>query len=182
MPRAEPRGTPNGPMRNVEWRKVASLVPYARNPRLHSEEQINQIAASLREFGQTLPVVCDENGEIIAGHGRVMAAKKLGWKTISVAVAIGWSEEQKKTYRIADNQLALNATWDEALLKLELKQIKLSGFDIQLSGFDEPRLVSFLAEPSAPEQFPEVGEDISTEHSCPKCGYRWSGRADASPQ
>jgi DNA modification methylase len=116
-------------------RKVADLIPYARNARTHSDEQVAQIAASIREWGWTTPVLIDEDGGIIAGHGRVMAAKKLGIKDVPVLVASGWSEAQKRAYVLADNKLALNAGWDNELLKVELGEIKSLDFDVTLTGF-----------------------------------------------
>ena len=104
------------PADKVERRAVADLVPYARNARTHSDEQVAQIAASIREWGWTVPILIDEGGGIIAGHGRVMAARKLGLDEVPVMVAAGWSEAQKRAYVLADNKLALNAGWDLEML------------------------------------------------------------------
>jgi ParB-like chromosome segregation protein Spo0J len=101
--------------------RFAALIPYARNARTHSPEQVDQIAASIREWGWTVPVLIDEQGGIIAGHGRVLAAQKLAIAEIPVMVAAGWSEAQKRAYVLADNKLALNAGWDNDLLKIELE-------------------------------------------------------------
>jgi len=120
-------------------------VPYARNARTHSPQQIAQIAASMAKFKQTQHVIVDEDGGVIAGHGRILAAQQLGWSRIKVAIASGWSETDKQAYRIIDNQLGLNSTWDDALLKLELTDLQVSGFDLQLLGFDDLKLVQFLA-------------------------------------
>ena len=103
---------------------MSGLIPYARNARTHSEEQVAQIAASIREWGWTMPVLVDERDEIIAGHGRVLAAQRLGLNTIPVMVARGWTDAQKRAYVIADNKLTLNAGWDAALLTLELGDLK----------------------------------------------------------
>ena len=108
------------PADKVERRAVAMLVPYARNARTHSQAQIDQIAASIREWGWTVPVLVDEEGGIIAGHGRVLAAQKLGISDVPVMVAAGWSEAQRRAYVLADNKLALNAAWDDAKLEIEL--------------------------------------------------------------
>jgi DNA modification methylase len=116
------------------------LVPYARNARTHSAEQVAQIAASIREWGWTSPVLVDEMGGIIAGHGRVLAAQKLGLAEVPVMVATGWSEAQKRAYVIADNKLALNAGWDAELLPVELGELKGIGFDLSLTGFGELEL------------------------------------------
>jgi ParB-like chromosome segregation protein Spo0J len=95
------------------------LIPYARNARTHSDEQVAQIAASIKEWGWTTPILVDEGGQIIAGHGRVSAARTLGVKDAPVMVATGWTEAQKRAYVLADNKLALNAGWDNELLALE---------------------------------------------------------------
>ena len=111
---------PRWPADAVERRAVATLVPSARNARTHSDQQVAQSAASIREFGWTFPVLVDEQGTIVAGHGRVLAAQKLGIAEIPVMVAAGWSEAKRRLYVIADNKLALNAGWDEELLSLEI--------------------------------------------------------------
>ena len=102
-------------------------MPYARNARTHSDAQVAQIAGSIREWGWTTPILVDENGTLIAGHGRVLAARQLGLTEIPVMVARGWSEAQKRAYVIADNKLALNAGWDVELLKVELTDLKADG-------------------------------------------------------
>src|SRR4051812_10276611 len=107
-----PASGPRWPADAVERRPVAALVPYARNARTHSDEQVAQIAASIREFGWTVPVLVDEQGNVVAGHGRVLAAQRLGLPEIPVMVAAGWSEAKRRAYVIADNKLALNAGWD----------------------------------------------------------------------
>lgn len=132
--------TQKWPADKVERRAVKSLVPYARNARTHSPEQVDQIAASIREWGWTTPVLVDEDGTIIAGHGRVMAAQKLGLEAIPVMVASGWTDAQKRAYVLADNKLALNAGWDNELLKIELDEIKTLEFDVGLIGFTNAEL------------------------------------------
>jgi DNA modification methylase len=133
------------PANNVERRPVAGLIPYARNARTHSEEQVAQIAASIREWGWTMPVLVDERDEIIAGHGRVLAAQRLGLTTIPVMVARGWTDNQKRAYVIADNKLTLNAGWDAALLTLELGDLKEAGFDLGLTGFEDGEIGELFA-------------------------------------
>jgi DNA modification methylase len=129
---------------SVERRAVSALVPYARNARTHSPEQVAQIAASIREWGFTTPVLVDEASGIIAGHGRVLAAQKLGLATIPVMVARGWSKAQVQAYVLADNKLALNAGWDAEALKLELADLQLGGFDLGLTGFSGEELAGLL--------------------------------------
>jgi ParB-like chromosome segregation protein Spo0J len=128
---------PLWPADAVERRPIGTLIPSAQNARTHSDEQVAQIAASIREWGFTMPVLVDEAGSIIAGHGRVLGALRLGLAEVPVVVARGWSEAQKRAYRIADNKLALNAGWDEELLTIELAELKLEGFDLSLTGFGE---------------------------------------------
>ena len=134
---------PAWPADKVERRAVSSLKPYAKNSRTHSEAQIEQIARSITEFGFTVPVLIDPKGEIIAGHGRVLAAESLGLDDVPVMVAKGWSAAQKRAYVIADNKLALNAGWDEALLSAELKALGEDGFDLALTGFDDAEIGAF---------------------------------------
>jgi ParB-like chromosome segregation protein Spo0J len=135
---------PVWPADAVERRPVAALVPFARNARSHSDEQVAQIAASIREWGWTMPVLVDEAGTIIAGHGRVLAAQRLGLAEIPVMVAAGWSEAKRRAYVIADNKLALNAGWDDELLRLELGELKGLGIDLGLTGFGELELEKLL--------------------------------------
>jgi ParB-like chromosome segregation protein Spo0J len=134
------------------------LVPYARNARTHSDDQIAQIAASIAEFGFTNPVLVDETGTIIAGHGRVLAARKTGLPDVPVMVARGWSEAQIRAYLLADNKLALNAGWDTAMLALELGDLQTMGFDLALTGFSEGEIAGLLA-PSADEEPGGAGTD-----------------------
>jgi len=136
---------------------VEALIPYARNARTHSDEQVAQIAASMREWGWTNPILIDEAMGIIAGHGRVLAARKLGLVDVPAMVAEGWSEAQKRAYVLADNQLALNAGWDADLLKLELGELQALDFDLGLIGF--PNLDALLADKTEgltdPDDVPE---------------------------
>lgn len=168
------------PADRVERRKVADLIPYARNARTHSDEQVAQIAASIREWGWTTPVLIDEAGGIIAGHGRVMAARKLGLADVPVMVAAGWSEAQKRAYVLADNKLALNAGWDDDLLKLELKNLDALGFDLQLTGFAIGELTALFDEPNfAPGTEDEQGklDELAPKMvQCPHCGQEYDLR------
>jgi DNA modification methylase len=128
----------------VERQAVAELVPYAGNARTHSEAQVAQIAESIKAFGFTVPVLIDPAGGIIAGHGRVMAAKLLGLADVPVMVANGWTESQKRAYVLADNKIALNAGWDDALLRAELEALRGSEFDLGLTGFDAAELAGIF--------------------------------------
>jgi DNA modification methylase len=129
----------------IAWRSLGELIPYARNPRTHSDAQVAQIAASVREFGWTNPVLVDDANGIIAGHGRVLAARKLGLERVPVIELAHMSEAQKRAYVLADNQLALNAGWDEALLRLELADLSELGFDLGLIGFGDGDVERLLA-------------------------------------
>ena len=128
----------------IERRPILDLVPYARNSRTHSDSQVDQIAASMREWGWTNPVLVDEDGGIIAGHGRVLAAQRIGMVEVPVIVATGWTEDKKRAYVIADNKLAMIADWDNDLLKMELFDLKEAGFDFDLIGFDAGELEKLL--------------------------------------
>tara|TARA_S200002703_G_scaffold111117_1_gene96764 strand:- start:3945 stop:5192 length:1248 start_codon:yes stop_codon:yes gene_type:complete len=130
----------------IEYVETASLIPYARNSRTHSDEQIAQICGSIKEFGFTNPVLIDADGLIIAGHGRTMAAQRLNMKEVPCLRLAHLTEAQKKAYIIADNKLALNAGWDEEMLALELGDLQGLDFDLSLTGFDDDELNALLAE------------------------------------
>jgi ParB-like chromosome segregation protein Spo0J len=125
------------PADRVERRPIGELTPYAKNARTHSDAQIEQIARSMGEWGWTNPVLVDEAGAIIAGHGRILAARKLGLAEVPVMVAEGWTEAQKAAYVLADNQLALNAGWDMETLAGEVKGLSEWGFELSLLGFSD---------------------------------------------
>ena len=124
------------PADSVVRRKVDDLIPYAKNSRTHSDEQVGQIAASIKEWGFTTPILIDPEGGIIAGHGRLMAAQKLGLDEVPTMTAHGWTDAQKRAYIIADNKLAMNAGWDLDMLKVEFKDLGDLNFDLTLTGFD----------------------------------------------
>ncbi len=128
----------------IEIWPTDKLVPYARNPRTHSPEQVNQIAASIAEFGFTNPILVDTSAGIIAGHGRLLAAKQLGLTQVPVVVLDHLTEAQKRAYVIADNKLALNAGWDEELLKAELAELDKLDFDLPVMGFSDEELADLL--------------------------------------
>jgi len=124
----------------ITQKKVDSLIPYINNSRTHSAEQVAQIAASIKEFGWTNPILVDGANGIIAGHGRLLAARKLGYKEVPTIELKDLTETQKKAYIIADNKLALNAGWDNELLMIELESILADGFELELMGFDPSEL------------------------------------------
>lgn len=128
----------------IKQRKISQLIPYAGNARTHSAAQINRIAASITEFGWTNPILLDGNNGIIAGHGRLLAAQQLGMTDVPCIDLAHLTPTQKRAYILADNKLALQAGWDQDLLKLELRELADSGFDIDLAGFSEAELKSAL--------------------------------------
>jgi len=130
----------------IEQIGIATLIPFAKNSRTHDDAQVAQIAASIREFGFTNPVLIDEANGIIAGHGRVMAARKLKMAEVPCIRLSHLSDAQKRAYVIADNKIALNAGWDEAMLKLELADLKALDFDLDLTGFNTAEIDALLAE------------------------------------
>jgi len=151
---------PDWPADKVERRKVTDLTPYARNSRTHSDEQVAQIAASIKEWGFTNPILIDPEGGIIAGHGRLMAAQRLGLEDVPCVTASGWTEAQKRAYVIADNKLALNAGWDNDMLAVEFGELKDLDFDLSLTGFDDDELGSLLAD--------ERAEGLADEDAVPE--------------
>jgi DNA modification methylase len=136
----------NWPADKVERRNVTDLTPYARNSRTHSDAQVAQIAASIKEWGFTNPILIDPDGGIIAGHGRLLAAQRAGIDDVPCIIADGWTDAQKRAYVIADNKLALNAGWDDEMLKVELGELSDLDFDLSLTGFDDDELGAFLAD------------------------------------
>lgn len=150
----------------VEKWPVGRLVPYGRNPRTHSDDQVAQIAASIREFGFTNPILVDGEGNVIAGHGRLLAAKKLGMAEVPVAVLAHLSDAQRRAYVIADNQLALNAAWDDELLALELGDLRNEGFDLSLTGFEQDEIDRLL------EELEQPGDGLTEKDEVPALGDR----------
>lgn len=175
---------------------IESLVEHPRNARTHSAEQVAEIVASIQTFGWTNPILAEISGDgvIAAGHGRRLAALKIyeaggsihlpGGRgiprgTVPVIDCSGWSEAERRAYVLADNKLALNAGWDEGLLKLEIGAIREDGIAPALVGFSADEVDKMFASSTmtAPGEFQTFGEDIQTEHRCPKCGYSWSGKS-----
>src|SRR5947207_9759431 len=130
---------------HIELWPIERLIPYANNARLHGEADIDKLAAAIRKWGWRMPLLADEEGNLLAGHGRLRAAAKLGLKSIPVIVARGWSEAEKRAYRLADNQLAARASWDFEQLHNELQELQFTGFDLDLVGFDPDQLETILA-------------------------------------
>ena len=171
----------------IVYKKVNELIPYINNSRTHSEEQVNQIVASINEFGFTNPILIDEKDNIIAGHGRLLASKKLKMEEVPCIVLSGLTEAQKKAYIIADNKMALNAGWDEELLKIELENLKELDFDLELTGFNVDELDDILGKNEEEKEIiedevPEVPEEPKAKLGdiyqlgkwviCKKCGKK----------
>ena len=151
----------------VEYKNIKELIPYCNNSRTHSDEQVLQIASSIKEFGFTNPVLIDGQGGIIAGHGRIMAAQKLKMDEVPTITLSDLSEAQKKAYIIADNKLALNSGWDDELLKIELEQLKELDFDLGLIGFSDDELALLMGGETTEglvdeDQVPELVDDPVT--------------------
>jgi DNA modification methylase len=155
------------PELQVEYRFVDSLIPYARNARTHSDEQVAQIAASIREFGFNNPILVDGHKGVIAGHGRILAARKLNLSSVPVIELSHLSEIQKRAFILTENKLTERGGWDSDLLSVELADLQEAGFDLELTGFDDADLQSYL-DPDAKETSEDpdessVDEEISTE-------------------
>lgn len=160
----------------VTYRKLTDLIPYVRNARTHSDEQVAQLAGSIKEFGWTNPILVDEDGGIIAGHGRLLAAQRLKMDEVPTIQIVGLSEAQRRALVLADNKLALNAGWDIDLLKVELGDLNEQGFDIALTGFSVDELSKLLAPAGTegltdPDDTPEVpAEPVSKPGDVWVCG------------
>lgn len=148
----------------IENIKIEKLIPYARNSRTHSDHQVAQVAASIREFGFTNPVLIDSEDGIIAGHGRVMAARKLNMAEVPCIRLGHLTETQKRAYIIADNKLALNSGWDEEMLGLELADLREADFNIDIVGFDASSIDSFLNPPEPEIASVEFNGQTMQEH------------------
>jgi ParB-like chromosome segregation protein Spo0J len=161
-------------------RKVEELIPYARNARTHSDAQVAQIAASIREFGWTNPILLDGQSGIIAGHGRLLAARKLGMSEVPCIELAGLTETQRKAYILADNKLAMNAGWDDEMLRLELGDLAAMEFDMALVGFSDEEMLGLerAADQDAPESSTKEidPDDYKMGCTCPKCGFEFDGK------
>jgi len=167
------RPTRSWPADQSERWPIERLIPYANNARIHTEADLAKIAASIAKWGWTIPVLVDEDGVLIAGHARIGAAAMLGLTSIPVMVARGWSEGEKKAYRLADNQLAARAIWDPDLLRDELQELDFGGFDLGLIGFDPDQLKTIITGLGSngltdPDSVPEVPEqkERRDRHHC----------------
>ena len=169
----------------LEYWPLSRLVPYDRNARTHSPEQVAQIAASIQEFGFTNPILVTSDDGILAGHGRLQAARDLGMASVPVVVLDHLSATQQRAYVLADNKLALNAGWDEGILAEELAALNLQDFDLSVLGWSDSDMAALLdpegidelvkeydgAEEFSEDQFSEF------EHKCPRCNFEFNGKS-----
>jgi len=173
----------------IEYVDVEALIPYAKNARTHSDAQVAQIAGSIREFGWTNPILIDGEKGIVAGHGRLLAARKLGMATVPCIRLDGLTETQKRAYIIADNKLALNAGWDDAMLACEFADLVAAGYDVGLTGFSAEELAALVPEEIASgltdeDEVPEVPVEPVTKpgdvwllgayYECQDCGKKYT--------
>lgn len=156
---------------HIELLSIDEIHPYGNNPKTHPSEQVEKIASSIRQFGWDQPIVVDGEGEIIKGHGRYKAAKKLALARVPVITQSDLTEAQARAARIADNKSS-ESSWDEDLLSAEMALLNESADTLESTGFDDDELDDLLDEPPMPEEFGEV-EEVVTEHECPECGYEW---------
>jgi ParB-like chromosome segregation protein Spo0J len=169
---------------NVEYRKVEALIPYARNPRTHAEAQIAKIAASIVEYGWTNPILVDGDNGIIAGHGRLAAARKLGLDQVPVIELAHLTCRAETRLVIADNRLALDAGWDEEMLALELAELSEAGYDLALTGFEDAEIEALLTDAVTDEPAsagrdadePDAADDVPDARS-----WRCPARAMSGP-
>lgn len=171
----------NWPADNLERWPIEKLTPYARNTRTHTPAQIDAIAASIKEWGWTMPVLADEDGTLIAGHARIQAAQKLGIAEVPVMLAKGWPEAKRRAYVIADNQLAIKGSgWDFELLASEIEGLGEDGFDLSLLGFDERELANFILEtnfdPGTEDEQGRLDQLAPKMVICPKCHHEFDSR------
>ncbi len=149
----------------VEYRNIKELIPYCNNSRTHSDEQVLQIASSIKAFGFTNPILIDEKLTVIAGHGRLLAAKKINMDSVPCVMLEGLTEKQKKAYVITDNKIAMNSGWDEEMLRSELAFIANDGFNLEITGFDIDELSKIFDETggiSISEEMQELKDHVFT--------------------
>jgi ParB-like chromosome segregation protein Spo0J len=166
-------------MHKIESVTIESLIPYINNARTHDDAQVTQIASSIKEFGFNNPILIDEDNGIIAGHGRLMAARKLGLVEVPTIMLSHLSEAQRKAYILADNRIALNSGWDNELLSLELQDIK-DDIDLSLIGFNEDELSLLINgvnfEPATEDEQGKLDELAPKWIACPHCGKEFDAR------
>jgi ParB family transcriptional regulator, chromosome partitioning protein len=159
----------------IEYKPISSMNPYGKNARTHTDEQIKQVMASIKEFGWTNPILLDGKSGVIAGHARLEAAKRMGIDDVPCIELSGLSEAQKRAYIIADNKLALNAAWNDDTLRLELIDLKDLDFNLDLIGFNGEELAEIMYGPDfKPTSEDDQGRlDQKTSIKCPSCGVEF---------
>jgi ParB-like chromosome segregation protein Spo0J len=181
-----PQGIPLPRPPKVELVEMKKIREYEQNPRLHDAANVEKLARSLREYGWTQPILIDGEGVIVAGHGRYLAAKECKFERVPCIRLRNLSPDQLRAYRLADNRLALDAKWDDDLLKLELGEVfDLRATDIDAIGFTQTELDRILKAANAPgagsgdgsggPEFKQTDENVETQYECPSCHYQWSG-------
>lgn len=176
------------PADQITRRPVADLIPYARNARVHTPAQIASIAASIREWGWTMPILVDDAGTVLAGHGRLLAAQQLGLTEVPCMVAEGWSEAKRRAYVLADNRLTDQSTFDMELVSAELQDLAALDYDLALVGWDGEELARLLDGP-LDDPGDDTEPDSSTKeidpdeyqlgHRCPRCGFEFDDASQA---
>jgi ParB-like chromosome segregation protein Spo0J len=152
---------------------IDKLIPYANNARVHSEDQIIKLQSSLREFGFVNPVLIDKDYGIIAGHGRVEAAKREGIAEVPCVLVEHLTEAQKRAYILADNRLALDATWDLEMLRVELDALEELDFDLEMTGFSDNEIEALTSTPEGLDLEEQEDDDRGTLCHCPRCGFEF---------
>ncbi|MFM6067434.1 MAG: ParB/Srx family N-terminal domain-containing protein [Sphaerospermopsis kisseleviana] len=161
----KPGWTTNKNQLNVVWRNLSDIIMYAKNSKLHPPEQVQQIAKSIVEFGFLDPIAVDENGEILEGHGRYLAAESLQLKLVPTVQILGLTQEQKVAYRIAHNKLTINSDFDLELLKLDMDFLSEMDFDLGLTGFDSEDLSGYLSLETTEYQEQERQDNVNINNS-----------------
>lgn len=176
-------GAPVAHCKFTRWVEAATLRPYPQNAQGHPEEQLKRLGANIKELGWRAPIAVSlRSGFVVRGHGRLAAALLAGWTHVPVDFQDYASDEAERADRIADNRLNELAVLDSDKLKEELLALDAVDFDLAFAGFTEEEAAKLFEEAAAPEDFAEKGETISTEHECPKCGYRWSGKSGGAEE
>lgn len=156
---------------SIEYKSLDSMMVYAKNARTHSPEQVEKIIRSIKKYGWTNPILLDESGEVIAGHGRLLAAEKIDFDPVPTITLFGLTDAEKKAYRLADNKLPLDAGWDIDLLTMELGDLLADEFDLTLTGFSAEEIDNMLNVDFSPGDEGDQGKlDQLEEKLCPHCG------------
>lgn len=155
----------------IVYKSLNLMMVYAKNARTHSTEQVEKIIGSIKKYGWTNPILLDESGQVIAGHGRLLAAEKIGFDPVPTITLLGLTDAEKKAYRLADNKLPLDAGWDNDLLTMELGDLLAEGFDLTLTGFSAEEIDNMLNVDFSPGDEGDQGKlDQLEEKLCPHCG------------